>query len=229
MKRHAEGIFTVDHEVRMPGGVPFPARMTIVGLGDGSLALVSPVAITDGLAEELSALGEVSHVLQPNRLHGLFLASAAERYPRARVVRAEELAAVVESTPVLRDVLAARAIEGVPKIEESVLYHPASRSLVVTDLVFNIVRPPSWKTSLLLWMTGTRGRLAQSRVWRWSARDRNAFRASVSAVSGFGFDRLIVAHGECIESGAYERLASVFGWREPAVLPPTQGAVGSLP
>lgn len=222
MKQHAVGLFSVDHAVRLPGGIPFPTRMTVVQLGDGSLGLVSPVPIREGLATELGRLGEVSHVLQPNRLHDLHLASAAKRYPGARVVRADELGAVIESTPALRDVLAARRIEGVPKLEETVLYHPASRSLVVTDLVFNVVRPPSWKTSVLLWMTGTRGRLAQSRVWRWSARDRVAFRASLDAVSRFAFDRLIVAHGECIESGAHERLARVLGWKEPV-----RGALGS--
>jgi hypothetical protein len=222
MRQHAEGLFSVDSRVRLAGGIPFPTRMTVIRLGDGSLALVSPVLFTPKLATELTALGEVSHVLQPNRLHDLHLASAAERFPRARLVRPGELASVVESTRALRDVLAVRPIDGVPKIEETVLYHPASRSLVVTDLAFNIERPPSWKTSVLLWMTGTRGRLAHSRVWRWSARDRNALRESLEAVSRFAFDRLIVAHGECIESGAYQRLASVLGWREPSLLPPAR-------
>jgi hypothetical protein len=101
---------------------------------------------------------------------------------------------------------AALPIAGAPKISETVLFHARSRTLIVADLVFNIETPPSWPTALLLTMTGARGRLAQSRIWSLATADRAAARASCRRLFAWDFDRLAVAHGNVIPSGAKERL-----------------------
>lgn len=181
-----------------------------------SLALISPVPIDDALASELAALGRVSHVLAPNLVHYLYLAAAKERYPEARLLGPSGLDRKVpsltfepldlESIPALQGSLAALPIEGAPKISETALFHPLSRTLIVADLVFNIETPSSWSTALLLSLTGTRGRLAPSRVWRLFTTDGPRVRASCDRILAWSFDRLIVAHGNIIPSGAKERL-----------------------
>jgi hypothetical protein len=207
-------------------GIPYPTRMTVVRLSDGSLALISPVPIDDPLAQALGALGPVSHLLAPNRLHHLHLGAAQKRYPEARVLGAAGLAEKephlqiepleIERFPALRSTLAAQSIEGVPKISETVLFHRASRTLVVTDLLFNIETPPSWTTSVMLSMTGTRGRLAQSRVWSFLLEDRALARASCERLLEWDFDRLIVAHGNVVRSGAKPRVASALTRTAPS-------------
>jgi hypothetical protein len=214
----AEDLWTVDHELRLPMRIPYPTRMTVVRVSDGSLVLISPVPIDDALAQELAALGPVSHLLAPNLLHHLHLAAAQKRYPEARVQGASGLAKKepdlriepldIERFAALRSTLAAESIEGVPKISETVLFHRPSRTLVVTDLLFNIETPPSWTTSVLLSMTGTRGRLAQSRVWSLLLEHRALARASCERLLEWDFDRLIVAHGNVVRSGAKTRVAS---------------------
>jgi len=89
----AAHLWTADHELRLPMGVPFPTRMTVVRLTDGSLALISPIPIDDGLAGELAALGPVRHLIAPNLVHHLHLAPAKMRYPAARVLGPAGLAA----------------------------------------------------------------------------------------------------------------------------------------
>lgn len=217
---HAQGenLWTADHELRLPMGVPFPTRMTVVRLTDGCLALISPIPIDDELAGEIAALGPVSHLIAPNLLHHLHLRAAKKRYPEARLVGPPGLVtkepgmtfappAVDEEAP-FRDVLASQTIEGAPRVSETVWLHVPSRSLVVTELVFNIEAPASWKTALLTWTTGTRGRLAQSRIWNLLLEDRSAASASCRRIFDWDFDRLIVAHGNVIASGAKARLAA---------------------
>jgi hypothetical protein len=75
MLQRAENLWTVDYELRLPMGVPFPTRMSVVRLADGSLTLISPVPIDDALA----AVGPVSHLLAPSALHHFYLAAAKGR------------------------------------------------------------------------------------------------------------------------------------------------------
>ena len=66
-------------------GFGYPTRMAVVRLSDGSAWVWSPVALTDELAGAVQAVGPVHHIVSPNKIHHLFLAEWAERWPRARV------------------------------------------------------------------------------------------------------------------------------------------------
>jgi hypothetical protein len=218
LHRQAENLWTADHELRLPGGIPFATRMTVVRLADGSLALISPVPIGDALASELAALGPVSHLIAPNLFHHLHLAPAKARYREARLLGPAGLAAkkpgmafeppVVDGLAPFQGVLASMAIEGAPRASETVWFHITSRTLIVTELVFNFEATGSWKTAVLLACTGVRGRLAQSRIWNFLLEDKALASASCQRMFNWDFDRLIVAHGNVIASGAKPRLAS---------------------
>lgn len=216
LQKQAENLWTCEIEQRLGPGVRLPARMTVVRLPDGTLALISPVPISDALAAELALLGEVGCLIAPNAMHHLHLPAAHARYPEARVLGAPGVASKQPSVPLeplerqpvagLRDVLAARLIDGVPKISEVALYHAPSRALIVTDLVFNVEAPATWATGLVLSCMGTKGRLAQSRAWHWLKQDTAAERASIDALLAWPFERVIMAHGTVLASEAKARL-----------------------
>jgi hypothetical protein len=129
---------------------------------------------SNAASTELASIGPVSHLVAPNLLHHLHLPAARKRYTEARLFGPPGLAKkkpgltfepiVAAKSPAFEEAFATEAIAGAPKIAETVFLHRASRTLIVTELVFNIETPPSWTTSALLWLTGTRGRLAASRV-----------------------------------------------------------------
>lgn len=214
----AEGLWTASHQLNLPGGFPFPVRMTVIRLADGSLVLISPVPIDDGLAAELASLGPVVFLVAPNLLHHLYLAAAAARYPQAQVLVAPGLPEKVGALPAhslldervpaaWQGQLQMLAMQGQPKLNEQALLHLPSRSLVLTDLVFHILHPASWRTGLLLWMVGCRGRLAQSRLVRGLTTDKPAAAGSAVRLLSLDFDRLVPAHGEIVENGAKAALA----------------------
>ena len=60
-------------------GFPYPTRMAVVRLSDGSNWVWSPVALTDELFNSVQAVGPVRHIVSPNKIHHLFLAEWAER------------------------------------------------------------------------------------------------------------------------------------------------------
>jgi len=213
----AAGVWTVEHPMRFPGGVHLPSRMTIIRLPDDDLMLHSPVPIDDALAAELAALGPVAHVVAPSLLHHLFVPQALERYPQALLTAAPGLAEKRAELPVA-DVLADEAppawegvidqqvIRGAPRLNEVVMFHRPSRTLIVSDLVFNVRHPRGWSTALALRMMGTHGRLRQSRAWHLYTKDRGEVRKSVEKVLSWDFDRVLPGHGEPFEGNAREAM-----------------------
>jgi len=203
-------------ELRLPGGIVFPVRMTVVRT-DAGLLLWSPIAIGDELAAELDALGAVSHIAAPNCFHHLFLEGAKERYPSAQLLAApgleEKRSDLSFDGPLVGNVLGTEVdllpIEGIPALNEVTLLHRGSRTLVVTDLVFHVLEAKglmSWFVFRVL--AGTLGHCRQSRLLRWATKDRERYAASVEEVLARDFDRLVMAHGEVVESGGREALAA---------------------
>jgi hypothetical protein len=217
----AENLWTVEHPMRFPGGVRLSSRMTVVRLPDGDLLLHSPIPIDDALAAEIDALGPVAHVIAPSLMHHIHVGKALARYPRALLTATSGLAEKCPDLPVA-DVLADEApeawqgvmdqlvIRGAPRLNEVVFLHRPSRTLIATDLVFNVRAPAGWATGLLLRLMGTYGRLAQSRLWRLYTKDRSAVRQSLEKLITWSFDRVLPAHGDPFDGGPPELKAALW-------------------
>jgi hypothetical protein len=208
-------------QVLPPFGFQLPTRMTALAL-DGGLALISPIPIDDALARKLSALGEVRYLIAPNLLHSTYLEAARARYPEAKLLAPRGLSAkkpALRIDAALEDGLPFREVElipiaGAPRVDEFAFF--ADGTLIVTDLVFNVVRPRGWFTHLALALVGCRGRLAMSRTWRVFARDRAATSASVQRLLALPIETLVMAHGEVVQRDAHARLTEAVRWLLPA-------------
>ena len=66
-------------------GFDLGGRMTIVKLSDGSLLMVSPVAMTTEDRAELDRIGPVRHIVAPNLMHHLYAGDAKQSYPDAKL------------------------------------------------------------------------------------------------------------------------------------------------
>lgn len=218
----AEGIYCAESEMKMGGGVRMNTRMTVVRLANGELFVHSPIRMDEAIAKEVQALGEVGHIVSPNRFHHLFFGPCAEKFSKARTHGPPGLA---EKVPALRvdEVLSDTApqawteeieqlvVQGAAKMSEVVFYHRPTKTLIVSDLFFNIVNPANFATKVLLTFTGARGKLAKSRVWSMMKDDNAAFEASVRKVLAWDFDTLIMAHGDVVEKNAAEKARAVMG------------------
>lgn len=218
----AEDLWVQDTNLRLPGGLRLPSRATIVRLPGRKLLLHSPLAIDDATAEELEALGEVAFVVAPSCLHWMFVRGAMERYPQARVFGAPGLEqklgglafAHLPETGRIDGVDGVRVerIQGAPAMTEHVFLHEPSRSLVVTDLMFNVHRCDSVGMRVVLRLVGAWDRTAQSAAWRWFVKDRAAAARSARRVLDLDFERVVVAHGDVVEDDARERTRRALAW-----------------
>ena len=64
-------------------GFAYPTRCVIVRLDSGALWVWSPVELTERLRREVDALGPVTHLVSPNKLHHLYLTSWRSTFPGA--------------------------------------------------------------------------------------------------------------------------------------------------
>lgn len=222
LNRIAEGVFEVTSELRMGPGFYLPVRSTVLTLENGELAVISPVKMSDETVAQIDAVGRVTHLVAPNLLHHLFLGPAIARWPGARIHGVKGLArkradltfheVLGENEAALGQSVACVALEGAPQMNEVVLLHKPSRTLVVTDLIFNIQEPKGALTALFLRIMGTYRRLNVSRLVRLAMKDRARVAASTQRIASLDFDRLIVAHGAILETDAKRRLAPIFQW-----------------
>jgi hypothetical protein len=221
-----DGIWLLSDPVRILG-MPLTATMTVLRLGDGSLLLYSPVALTPERRAALEALGPVAHLYAPNIYHHRWIGDWVAAFPSARL---HAPAGLSKKRPELRidrphgapEPAFAGVVDELPidgfRLEESVLFYRPARTLIVADLVHNIGRPPHRWTQLYTRTMGFYDRVALSRMIRWAGfSDRAAARRSVDALLTCSFERLVVGHGTPLATGAREAVAAAYRW-----LPPSQ-------
>lgn len=216
--------------MRMAGGVQMPLASTVVRLSDRSLLVYSPIAFDDTQAAAIEAEGQVAHVVAPNLFHHLHVGAAMERWPRATLHGAPGLAAKRKNLSFHHELGAPGAvidasidvevIGGAPKINEALVFHRPSGTLVCADFVFNVTEPANLRTRLVLAMMGVGGkRLMQSRLWKLLARDKAATRASIERVLGWAITTIAPTHGAAISMSSATlapRLERSYGGRVAA-------------
>lgn len=202
-------------------GLRVGTRMTVIRLPDGGLWVHSPVALDDGLRGALDDLGPVRYVVAPNRFHHLYVGDYAEAYPQAQLHGAPGLsrkrsdvpwsAELGERPAGWADALEQVTFDGM-SMKETVFFHAASATLVVTDLLENFESSDHWPTRAYLKMGGTHGKPGISRFLRVFFRDHAATRAHLDRVLAWPFERVVVCHGEVLERGGPEVLRDSFTW-----------------
>jgi hypothetical protein len=153
LKPVAANIWIVDSGPLRALGMPLPVRMTVIKLRDGGLLLHSPTRFAFSLKEQMDAEGPVSHILAPNSAHWTFVQEWQAHCPEARTWAAHGLRdrSQVRQSKVrldqdLGDIAPAAwaeeieqvVVEGAAGFREVALFHKASRTLVLTDLVQNL-------------------------------------------------------------------------------------------
>lgn len=205
------------------GFVHVGRQLVVVRLPSGGLWIHSPISVSKELRAELAALGPVRHVVGPNIFHDECLERFQRAYPEALFHAAPGLAAAkptvrfgVELTDAPHTewapVLDQHLVRGLPKLNEVVFLHRPSRSLILADLAFNISADGPFLSTLALRLNRACGCFGPSRFIRNFIADRAAARASLDRVLAWDFDRVIVGHGENIESSGKDALRTAFAF-----------------
>lgn len=231
LQQIAENIWLVDGPiVRMQYWglkLPFTTRMTVVRLPDGRLWIHSPTELTDELRQSVDALGPVSFIIAPNRLHTSWLATWKAQWRDA-------ITAGVAAEPAWSgahidygiDLGARGSFAWQPVIEqcfvqggmfsETIFCHVPSRTLILTDLVenFEMDRVQGVWMRLLLRITGPLDPNGTAPPdMRYTFRKHHAeLRAALAQIRTWAPERVVLSHGRWYQSNGLREMERAFAW-----------------
>ena len=199
------------------------ARMTVLRLPDRSLMLHSPVQLDASLVQALRELGAVKWLLGPSKVHHLFLGDYVKAFPDAALCGAPGLAEkrrdlafqhvlAPQLPPGWPESVKLQLVEGAPFMNEVALLHTPSRTLVLTDLVFNVQPEATNRARLFHWLVGATGHFGPHRLIRFGIRDRAAARRSLDRILAWDFDRVVMSHGEVVSTGGHRLVEQAFAF-----------------
>lgn len=213
-------------------GMKFDARMTVIRLADGKLMLHSPCEIDGAMRGTLAGLGEVAYIVAPGTYHYLHVASAQAAFPEAETFICpgiERKRPDIHFDWLLGDKapeawagqLDQALVRGNRWIWEVAFFHRQTRTLILTDLIELVTNTTPhvdwqlkfwWKLVFHMWNTP---KPAPEYQLGWS--DKKAARASLLRILLWDFERIILAHGDLIESDA--RQVAGKAWRKLLAAP----------
>lgn len=203
-------------------GTLFRRRMTVCRLSSGALVVHNAFRLHDKDIDELAKLGPVSWIVVPNRFHSSEAIFLKERFPAAKVVASPEARRALRKLkcPVHgwfpdawepQKELPAFEIKGTRGLGEWVFLHQPSRTLIVTDLVFHIHKAERPMDRSFLRMNDIYKSFGPSRLFKLLfTKSEKSLLESLVPVLKSDFDRVVMSHGEIVETGGKAALRAGF-------------------
>lgn len=204
-----EDVWISDGPIVRCFGFPFPTRMIVVRLSNGGLWINSPVESSPEEMNGIATFGRVEHLVSPTPLHDWRLESWARVFPGATCRKANELrddppqqwAADIDQL----------VFRGSRVLNEVQFFHRKSRTLIMGDFIQNY--PPTKnaiRNTLFAWAGVNGGMPLDARLS--FAGNKAAGRASLERLLTWDFDKVILAHGDCVVSDARPFVQRAFQW-----------------
>lgn len=216
-----EDLWTEQRPLRFLG-LETGTRMTVVRLASGGLFVHSPVALDAPLRAAVEALGPVTAIVAPSRFHHLYVGAWAEAYPDASLSGCPGLDKKrkdVRWSRILGDQPAAewqgeidQVFFGARSLEnEVVFFHRASKTIISSDFVFNLATHASGFTRSVAFLLGQR-RPGTTLLERLLIGDRAAAREQIARIVAWDATRIVLAHGDVIESDGSAVVRDAYAW-----------------
>lgn len=200
--------------------------MTVLRLPEG-LMVVCPVAANPDLLEEVRSLGPVRWVVVPNPLRAGSVRGWVAAFPEALCVAgpgfaerhpdlppARTLHGVRPELPWPADAVDAVVVEGHPVLKEIALFHAASGTLIVSDLVAAVGYAPETprRERLRLELQGMKERPGPPLSYKLTVTEPATVRAAIDRLLAWPFHRVLASRGRPIEVEASTVIRDAFAF-----------------
>jgi len=183
--------------------------MIVVRLTDGGVWINSPVEWAAEDMETVAQIGRVNHLVSPTPLHDWRLASWAKAFPDARIWPAKSLGDV--APPEWSGDLDQLVFRGSRILNEVEFLHRPSRTLIMGDFIQNYAPGTSRFRTLFFKLAGVDGSTPIDARASFAG-NKVSGRASLERLLLWEFDKLILAHGRCVDHDAREFVRRAFSW-----------------
>jgi len=196
-------------------GADLRRNVTVVRLKSGKLVIHSTGPFSEADVASIRALGEPAWLLEGILRHDTFAEQGRTAFPGIPYLAPEGFSEVVgfPTRPIVpapaewAGELLALEIAGAPEARDAALLHTPSRTLILTELIFNFsTDEPLWTELLLRVAVGGEHHPGMSRPVKSGIKDEAAFRCSLATILDWDFDRVIVGHGDVIPTNGKTKL-----------------------
>jgi len=229
LQEFTNNIWLAEGPVVRDMGAYFTTRMTIVKLSNGSIWISSPVPISFATLEEISQLGDVRYLIAATPRHIWRLDLWHTLFPEAELWASHPTLFTLQKghLPIsgyLSDTspkawsadFEQLAFKGNPLLSEVLFFHRDTHTVLLDDLIMrNPVMEGKPLTNLMFKLGGVQGLEGGVTIdMKMTFLNRTLGRQSLKRLLSWDFDKLIIAHGPCIESGAKQYVKRAFRWLE---------------
>lgn len=227
LQSFAENVWIADGPEVLDMGIMFTTRMVVVRLSDGSVWVNSPVPASFETLSRITALGPIRylvaatprHVWRLDGWHTLF-PDAQLWAPRASPFTLKKgrlpFTGILSETPKQGwvDDFDQLAFKGSPLLEEVIFFHKESRTLILDDLIqTHSMAKGRPLQNVLVRLSGVASPHGGVGIdIRMSFTNRGLARRSLEKLLSWDFDKLIIAHGPCVETNAKPFVERAFQW-----------------
>lgn len=234
LKPVGEGLWVADGPIVRMGylGVsfPFPTRMVVAQLANEDLFLWSPTEPDGGLRAEIDALGQVRHLVSPNKFHYAHIAAWKRSYPEATTwaspgVRERAASQGLDVSfeadlgnlpeEAWRGDLDQLVFRGSRIMEEVVFFHRRTRALILADLLENFEAEKlggAWRWLIRLAGAADPDGKAPIDLRLTFLGGKDEARPSFERMLSWGPEKVIMAHGRPYERDGATELRRAFRW-----------------
>lgn len=200
-------------------GMKMGRNVSVIRLSSGKLIIHSTAPYSRSDVDALKEWGEPTWLVEATNFHDTLAKAGVAAFPDLPYLvpsgfpLAQKLNVISLDSPPSEwegevDVI---RIDGMPKINEHVFFHRDSKTLIVADLIFNIPLSAGKFTHAFLGaISGIKEHPGNSRMFRFMIKNRAAFEASLQRILALDFERIIVGHGDPIETAGKETLSDIF-------------------
>lgn len=204
-----KGLWTYHQDLQLLG-INIGTRMSLIEIREGELLAVSPIKFTDSVLRQVQEAGQIKWIIAPNPYHHLYVMSCKRAFPEATAFAPRSLISkrpdigfqgVIEAkgTYPWDEAVETYLFEPQNKYSEVLLFHKASKSLIVTDYMFNLKPPTQPLARFVTKAMKIAGRPQMSRFMRFLARNPQAIDEANHQIKMWQPQRMIMAHGEIVE------------------------------
>ncbi|KAF7318198.1 hypothetical protein HMN09_00328100 [Mycena chlorophos] len=212
------------------GLLPFGGRSTAVKLSTGDVWVLASTPLTEDTKAAIDVLGPVKWIVSADAVHHLFLGQFKKAYPEAKTIGVAALVPkkakegltldgvygrdAPETKYGFEDEIYACYFDGFAN-KDIAFFHAASKTLIVADLLFNLPGTEQYsKTTAksrvpLVGSIDPWGGLHKRFVWG-QGKDKAAMTRDAKTVLSWGPERIIMCHGDVIESKGSDAWAAAY-------------------
>lgn len=211
---HGDGVASFIFPLRF-FGLNLGRRVTLLPISGKRLVVHSTAPFSDNHLRAMERLGRPAFLLDATTMHDTFSRDAREILPNAEYFvpegfpkkgagpTARPLSEINASTG---SEIQTERLEGMRFLTEYACFHPASRTLILGDLLFNLDQSSGYTKWAMRNLLGVKEWPAIDRPVRMAVKDKEAFVSSLQRILAWDFDRIIVAHGSPIETNGKQHL-----------------------